>query len=300
MLQLGLDPLRLSAYWDDIEASGYDALDWQLAEAERAGRSVLLTVGMKAQGWPEFYLPARLVLPGMLAGRDVMLDAGELADAVLEFLRATVQRYRGSRALLAWQVENEPLNRSGPSRWWIGPEFLAREIAAVRELDPGRPVALNVFAHFNRRVDVRSSRYGFQLRRFLRGSGYVPEEEALTLLRPGDVLGLDVYRRIGYRLLGLDLVTRAARTWAASAARWRERAAAALVRAWIMEAQAEPWGPPRSCRPDHIAGTLGPLREAGFDTMLLWGVEHWLARDAAGDGAWLSAVERQMPGDVAP
>lgn len=239
---------------------------------------------MKAQGWPEFAIPARLLPPDTPASGDITVRRGELTGAAMAFLRSTVDRYRGHTALLGWQVENEPLNPAGPSRWWIGPEFLRREIAAVRELDPGRPLAVNVFAHFNRRVDVAASRWGFQLGRC------GPEAEALDLLRPGDVLGLDVYRRIGFRLGRLRLVTHAGRGYASGAGRWRERARAAGVEAWILEAQAEPWGPPRTCRPGDVGDTVRRLRRAGFDTVLLWGAEHWLAREAAGDGSWLAAV----------
>lgn len=286
LLELGLDPLRLSAYWEEVDATGYGALDWQLDEAVRAGRGILLTVGMKAQGWPEFAIPPRLLPLDAPAAGDVTLRRDDLTGAALAFLRATVHRYRGHPALIGWQVENEPLNPSGPKRWWIGTGFLREEIAAVRELDPGRPLAINVFTHFNRRVDVAASRQGFQLGRCR------PECEVLSLLQPGDILGLDVYRRIGFRLGPLRLVTHAGRGWASSAGSWRERASAAGMRAWIVEAQAEPWGPPRTCRPGDVGDTVRSLRRAGFDTVLLWGAEHWLARDAAGDGSWLAAVAR--------
>ena len=52
--------LRLSASWREIERYGYEHLDWLLTTAERARQPVLLTVGMKALGWPEFYLPEGL------------------------------------------------------------------------------------------------------------------------------------------------------------------------------------------------------------------------------------------------
>ena len=292
-MDLGLNPLRLSTYWDEVDRAGFGELDWQLAEAERAGRQVVLTVGMKAQGWPEFAIPDRFT-PTTRRGGDVSSTPG-LRDAVLDFIETTVERYRGRRCLEAWQVENEPVNPSGPRRWWIGPELLRQEVAATRRTDPTRPILLNAFAAFNRGVDVASSRHG--LPRLLGRDADRPEAEVASLLERGDILGLDVYRRIGYRLGGGRRFT-TSRQWRLNAARWRERAAAEGKQAWIVEAQAEPWEPglapgeaPRSCTPEEVVETVGGLREAGYDAILLWGVEHWLARDAAGDTSWLHAID---------
>src|SRR2546423_7536171 len=49
--------IRLSAYWDQIDQDGYTQLDWMMSEARRAGQPIALTVGMKALGWPEFFIP---------------------------------------------------------------------------------------------------------------------------------------------------------------------------------------------------------------------------------------------------
>lgn len=298
LLELDLDPVRLSAFWDEVDEGGYRDLDWLLSEAAARRRTVVVTVGMKSQGWPEFYIPARLQ-PVARPNSDVAKASPALLEATLEFVGSTVERYRRLPAIAAWQIENEPLNPSGPRRWWIGPDAVRREIAAVREADPSRPLVLSVFAHFNRCLDVVSSRHGRRLL-WQRAS---PEAEALRLLMPGDILGLDVYRRIGYRLFGFHLVTRAARDWSRTAGRWRARAEAAGLRCWIMEAQAEPWEPGLppgafpSYRPDDLRLIVGRLRDEGFDTVLLWGAEHWLASDAAGDTQWLAAVRSLLEMD---
>jgi hypothetical protein len=214
-------------------------------------------------------------------------------------VQTTVERYRARPCIIAWQVENEPVNRSGPRGWWIGADLVRDEIAVVRKADPTRPVVLNAFAAFNARVDLAASRYG--LLRLLGNDAYRPESEVASLLQPGDVLGLDVYRRIGYRLLGLRLFT-TSRHWRDNAARWHARALGEGRRAWIIEAQSEPWEPEpppgrphRSCTPEDMVETVRALRAAGYDTILLWGVEHWLARDAAGDDAWLRALDLLRP-----
>ena len=294
MIQIGLTPLRLSAYWDEIDEAGFGDLDWLVAQASAAGRELLLTVGMKAQGWPEFYIPKRL-RPVAEPGTDVAAASADLRGEALGFVTTTVRRYRGSHCVVAWQIENEPLNPSGPDRWWIGPDFVATEMAVAREIDPGRPLALNVFARFNMRLDSASIRHGLELGRLLGRRHRRPEAEALALLRPNDILGLDVYRRIGHRRLGLRLLTRSWH-WRRNTARWVTEAAAQGKRTWVVEAQAEPWEPEpepgrrhRSARPDDLARTVRGLAGAGCDTVLLWGVEHWLAREAAGDDSWLAA-----------
>lgn len=284
LLGLGLAPIRLSAYWDQVDQDGYAELDWQLDEAARAARPVLLSVGMKAQGWPEFYIAARLV-PQTRRCADVTWGNPGLREAALEFVRRTVERYRAHPALIAWQVENEPLNRSGPNRWWIGPDFLGEEIAALRALEVAKPVFLTAFGHFNLILDILSNPWG-------QGA-----DRLLGLLAAGDGFGLDVYIRIGYRVLGFERVAKAAGDWPAVAVGLRARAEANGRQAWITEAQAEPWEAspatylhPLSFAPGDIATVVAAVREAGFDTVLLWGSEYWLARAAAGDRSWLDAV----------
>jgi hypothetical protein len=276
LLSLRLDPVRLSAYWADIEREGYGELDWQLEQVAAAGRSLVLTVGMKAIGWPEFYLPSYLQPASRVRG-EIASSRPALAAGVLEFLQETVERYRGQSALAAWQVENEPLNVSGPHRRWIAPRILGQELAAVREADPGRRVVLTAFAHFNRMLDMLSTPRG-------QGAGRL-----LELLSPGDVLGLDVYLKMGRRQFGFNRVARADSGWAVEAERWRRRAEASDREAWVTEAQAEPWGP-AGFHPDDLRNLLEGLRRAGYQTVLLWGAEHWLARSAAGDESWLEAV----------
>jgi hypothetical protein len=276
LLRLDLDPIRLSANWEQIDRDGYGDLDWQVAEVSRAGRSTVLTVGMKAIGWPEFYIPARFT-PPVPRGGEVGQANPELAFAVIDFVTATLERYRGQPRVLAWQVENEPLNHSGPNRWWIGPELLRREIAAVRHADPDRPLLLTAFAHFNWLLDLFSnpSRQGIG--------------RLLDLLPERSALGLDAYLRIGQRLLWWDWVWKADRRWASEAGRWLRRAERSGREGWIAEAQAEPWGP-RSFRPADIRTVVEGVRKAGYETVLLWGAEHWLASAAAGDRSWLDAV----------
>ena len=55
--------IRLSAYWDQIDQEGYAQLDWLMNEAQRSRQPVVLAVGMKGLGWPEFYVPVSALPP---------------------------------------------------------------------------------------------------------------------------------------------------------------------------------------------------------------------------------------------
>jgi hypothetical protein len=292
VLGLDLGLIRLSAYWDEIRSRGYGELDWMLDAAAAAGCPVLLTVGMKGIQWPEFYIPGDLAPVG--AGRGACLgSAPGLRDAVLGFVSDTVARYRDRPGIIAWQVENEPFNKSGPNAWWIDPILVELEVAAVRSQD-GRPIVVNTFAHF----DLLNDWFSRPHRNLLDLAGEVPEEQALRVIGAVDVLGLDVYTHIGIAILGIEIVHTAAPDWAASAQRWLQAAAGEGKEAWIIECQAEPWEPskdtyaePRTLAPEEIVAIYGHLAGAGFTTILLWGCEYWLWRAGTGDTRWLDAVK---------
>ncbi|HEY8490465.1 MAG TPA: beta-galactosidase, partial [Dehalococcoidia bacterium] len=181
---LGVRHLRLSVYWDEIEPQDdrfdFSSIDWQLQEATARGARVVLTVGMKAQRYPEFYLPAwlreRAEFPEHPARLCPYSPAWDplVREETLEMLRAVVERYAGEPTIEAWQVENEPLlqNWYKTDGWWIPPDVLAAEVAAVRAADPlGRPVVI-----------TDSTWYRF-------------EDRWRTALAAGDVLGQAVYTK---------------------------------------------------------------------------------------------------------
>ncbi len=299
--------IRLSAYWSDVDANGYDRLDWLMAEARRSQQPVVLTVGMKGLGWPEFYVPDALVPDGGFhegqdLGREPALD-----EAALTFVRETVDRYRLNRALIAWQVENEPFNRSGPNRLWVDAGFLKREIVAVKALDQQhRPLIVNAFTHFNLIVDQASDRNGFNVAGLLGFDTDGAERDSLSALSRGDILGLDVYTAIGYQLLGQTHVSRADTDWPDRLERLRGLAEKQGKQAWIVEAQAEPWeassdtlASPMSISPRDIRDNFGALKDAGYTTVLLWGSEYWLWRADHGDSRWVDTVKSILDQEAA-
>src|ERR1700694_701665 len=102
VLQLGPALIRLSAYWDEIRAPGYDALDWLLDRARAADQPILLTVGMKGIQWPEFYIPPELMPAGIGSGACGRADP-RVTPVVAQFVTETVSRYKDHPTLSAWQ-----------------------------------------------------------------------------------------------------------------------------------------------------------------------------------------------------
>src|SRR5262249_31061079 len=144
--------VRLGAYWNRIEpASGrFDPrdLDWQVEDAARAGKQIILAVGaLKCFGYPEFYVPAHRLERPLPEGVLIPPDAHPaLLAAATEFVARIVERYRDHPGVVGWQVENEAVDPLGfEHSWRLAESFVAREVEEVRRADPSRPILLNGF-----------------------------------------------------------------------------------------------------------------------------------------------------------
>lgn len=288
--------MRLGVYWNEVESRPgvYDfaTIDWLLQQADARHQRVVLGVGIKAPRWPEYYLPDWLSSRLRIGQRGVVSDDAQVRAAARALLSATIEHLRGRSLIVAWQVENEPLDPAGPHLWRISPEFLGEEIALVRSLDSDRhrPVVVNTF------VDTQP---GILLPR-MRSSIW---SRAESVLASADVLGLDVYPSRTLHVLGHELtVSWPAWIWSGMLADLHDAAVARGKDAWIVEVQAEPWAsagghvapaawPGAGVAPSSLPGVVGNLEDAGFRTILLWGVEHWEARRShAQDSSWWTAA----------
>jgi len=301
VLDLGFDVIRLGAYWNEIESEegeyDFSALDWQIKKAGERGTAVILTVGMKAPRWPEYFIPDWLLKKTDLPfGADVSGDPF-LREKVLKFIGMTVKRYREEPAIQCWQVENEALNRIGEKYWFIGKGLLEEEVALVRELDgKGRPILMttatypNCFLRIISRLSVRHDAIG----------------ECLKLC---DIMGLNIYPIVGHRTWGRDLYFRGGRGK-------KDRYFRGLIdrirkdgkRVWIVELQAEPWEPghlvfkerrvPVTGKLEDTVEAYGEFRSLGVGTILLWGAEYWLYRERTyGDDSWIKWVKSITKGE---
>jgi len=131
--ELGVKNIKISVHWDLIEKEkgiyDFSELDWQVAEAEKKNAKIILAIGMKVPRWPECHLPTW--------ARDI--NKKEQQTAIMEMLNKVVSRYKNSKALTMWQVENEAFLKFGACPW-IDEEFLKKEVAFVKSIDPNHKV----------------------------------------------------------------------------------------------------------------------------------------------------------------
>jgi len=151
VLKMDFDVIRLAAYWNRIEKEQgvYDfrELDWQIEKTEEKGVKILLTVGMKAPRWPEYFIPAWVMSKTKVRPGANVANNKTIREDTLSFIEAVIKRYRDKDIIIAWQIENEPFNRSGPKNWWISKDFLMEEMDLVKKLDAkNRPIVINALS----------------------------------------------------------------------------------------------------------------------------------------------------------
>ncbi|MBI2624536.1 cellulase family glycosylhydrolase [Candidatus Parcubacteria bacterium] len=247
---LGARRLRLAAYWDRVEtekdAFSWDELDFFIREAEARNVSVLLAVGMRLPGWPECHLP----------GWTNSLAAEKRNEELLDYIKEVVQRYRGSRAIWGWQVENEPFLFGFGECPWLDAGLLDREIALVRELD-------------DRAIVITDSG---ELGRWVRAA------------KRSDVFGTTMYRTVWDRRIGYVHYPMGPVFFRIKA--WMVKTFLRTKRIIVVELQGEPWGPKqnhelsfeemaKSMDAEKFRAIVRFERDTGFDEVYFWGAEWW-------------------------
>jgi len=135
---LGVRHLRLAGHWPRVEPVqgqfDFSELDYQISMAEAFGAEVILAVGRRLPRWPECHLP----------DWSRVIDITSRNNAQLVYMTAVVQRYKDSPAVKYWQVENEPFLKAFAFEHCgeLDIDFLDKEIALVRELDPSRAIII--------------------------------------------------------------------------------------------------------------------------------------------------------------
>lgn len=163
IFDLKIPTVRLPVYWDEVEPRAgeynFEALDWQINEAKKAGAEVILAIGRRVPRWPECFEP------NWLNGQAESIKRNQLKD----LLTAEVNHFKQYKNVSIWQVENEPL--FGLFGHCPSPDinFLREEVAIVKALD-SRPVMIT-------------------------DSGEL--QEWVRAAQVGDILGVTMYRQVG-------------------------------------------------------------------------------------------------------
>lgn len=266
---LGVRHVRISVYWDEIAptpaALELGSLRRWLDPLQARGAKALVTVGLKAQRWPEYYPPTWLTSSMPMAhGADVEQHPRVVAHLLLMLERVTAY-LADYDAVGAWQVENEPFLPSmrHTEAWQISPSLLAREIEVVRGSDPrSRPIVVN-----------HSTQSRFDRRWW-------------TALRSADRLAENIYTRKPNRWPWPRYFNLYALPVYRPALGRESRVARDLGKGlWITELQAEPWQRDdiktlrpeqvESISPERIRRNLALVHRAGASHVYLWGAEWW-------------------------
>jgi hypothetical protein len=139
MDDLGAKNIKLHTNWNWVEGEKdnfhFDDIDWQINQAEQRNVKIIYVIGMKTGRWPECHVP------GWVKNLSSEDQQGEL----INYITKTVQRYKDSKAIIYWQVENEPLFRFGecPSWYYKNDDLLKTEVNLVKALDPSRKIIIS-------------------------------------------------------------------------------------------------------------------------------------------------------------
>ena len=253
---LNVKNIKLHTNWNWVEGKKDDYffkdIDWQIKQAEQKNVKIIYVIGMKTGRWPECHIPT---------WADGLSQDRQQAE-LLKYITEAVLRYRNSKAIINWQVENEPLFRFGECPYWYykNDNFLVEELNLVRSLDPTRKIII--------------SDSGEQSTWF--GAAKVGDIVGITMYRSAwahvtDSMGFEAYsflnpvtymRKIGIinKMFKKDVI--------------------------CIELQAEPWtNEPLATAPldeqtksmnvDMFKENIQFAKETGMDKFYFWGVEWW-------------------------
>lgn len=273
---IGVRHVRLSLYWSDVESQpgqfDFAETDALVQQAAARGADVLLTLGIKAQRYPEVYLPSWLARTDDLPEGAVLDRLPGVHDATLRFVDAAVRHYAGSPTVFGWQIENEPYikNFDKIHGWVISAAMVSAEIAAVRRADVlHRPI---VVTH---------------------SSWTTYDQDWKRSLGVGDVLGQNVFTKKAWIRDWWYFFPYEMGPWVPNLPGQARAAKREGKQLWITELQAEPEerrglidldpSQVRSISPRLLAANVALARRSGATRVYLWGAEWWYA--VRGEGA---------------
>lgn len=257
--------LKIAVNWDFIEGKRgeyyFNDLDWQVQEAEKRRAGLILVIGMKTPGWPECHLPQWAK----------ELDKEVQQKEILKMLEQIVLRYKDSKAVKYWQIENEPFFPFGQCPW-KDRRFLDKEIELVKSLD-------------NREIIISES-------------GEFPLW--FSAAKHGDIVGVTMYKKVW-----MDEI-KSYFFYPFPATFYRRKAG--LVKLLFgkevicVELQAEPWGPEliynlsleeqeKSMDLERLKKNIEFAKKVGFDQYYLWGAEwmYWMKEKHNNPELWEEA-----------
>jgi len=252
--------IRLITHWDLIEKSpgeyDFEDLDWQIRESGKRGAKILLVIGLKTGRWPECHIP------------DWAKNSSkeDLKNKTLTLIKEIVLRYKDSKNIWAWQVENEPFFLFGECPK-IEEKFVKQEINLVKSLDA--PATFETEMVGGREIVVTDS-----------GEGSF----WFKVARLSDIPGITMYKKVWVKHLKFYFTYPLP-----SVFYWRK---AQIIKKLFdkevicTELQAEPWGPKllydislneqeKTMNLEQFQKNIEFAEKTGLKRFYLWGSEWW-------------------------
>jgi len=261
LLNLDIKILRLGVYWSKSEKEknkyDYKVISEILTFCDKHEIDVVLTFGMKAPRWPEFYIPKWL-----------NNNTENTEPFIYDFIKNSLIELGSFKSIKYIQVENEPLDPSGPDSLVVPLIILKKEVALVRSISK-LPIILNLWGNeISKRIIY------------------------LELIGLANVIGIDLYYKTPW-----TLGYRGPRD---SDKKIKEIFGNIKKPLWITELQAEPWEKseslahsdnPRSMNENQLKKNFTRAKKLDPEAILLWGFEYWLMRKAKNDTRLYDAVK---------
>lgn len=254
---LGVKNIKLHTNWNWVEIKKdnfyFEDIDWQIKKAEENNVKIIYVFGLKTGRWPECHIPEW--------AKNITKE--QQRQAVLKYVKEVVLRYKDSKAIAYWQVENEPLFRFGecPEWYYKNDNFLKEEIELVKQLDPSRQVIIS-------------------------DSG--EQSSWLKVAQIGDIVGITMYRKAWMHItnklgFNIDFLLLNPTTYFKKSELVKKMSGKKVI---CIELQAEPWfskplmetnlsSQLKSMDINSFKKNIEFAKSTGLDTFYFWGVEWW-------------------------
>jgi len=241
--------------------------------------NVVLTIGMKAPRYPEYYLPRWINRGNLRKFSKIGIKNKIIAQPLYRFIKQSVLTLKNYSCLKVWQVENEPLNLAGKKHWRISFPLLKREIKLVKNLDKKRKILFNCWGE----------------------ATFLPKLPRSVRRLKVDIVGFDTYFKTPTNI-PLTKKTFYRQTFSPKKIKKLTKQLKEQGKeVWIAELQAEPWEPgelvtkksnPPSFSPQDLGKNFQKATNWEVDGILFWGFEYWLWRKTLGDNRYWQQAKK--------
>ena len=269
-LKYNFSLIRLSLYWNETETKrdkfNFSKIKKILNFYEKNKQDIVLSIGVKAQRWPEYYWP------DFIENKNSNNETTQ--KLILKFLKQSIKELKKYNCIKYWQIENEAIDPSGPENQQIPLAFLKKEIKTIKKLD-SRPIIGTAW-----------------------GNDLIKRKSLEKLTPLTKIIGLDLY----YKQFIGETLGKAIYLGPQFSSKKLEKHLGKFPenKFWITELQAEPWekdentylsANPKSISPQLLEKNIEKVLALPIETILFWGFEYWLWKKLNGDNSYFEFIQ---------